>query len=802
MTGPEAAAGAPPGGPHPATPTPPDAPKPATPTPPGGRHPAAGRGVPVRATYRVQVRPGFDLDATAGLAEYLADLGVSHLYSAPLLTATPGSAHGYDVVDHRAVNPELGGEPARRRLVAALAGAGLGLVVDIVPNHAGVAVPAANPAWWDVLRRGRGSAYAHWFDIDWSRGRLLIPVLADDPGALDDLKVVEGELRYHEHRFPLAEGTGDGTAREVHDRQHYELISWRRGDAELTYRRFFAVSDLAGLRVEDPEVFAATHAEVLRWVAAGEVDGIRVDHPDGLRDPAGYLDRLRAAAPSAWLVVEKILEYGEELPDWPVDGTTGYDALAQVGGLFVDPSAEAAFTALDTRICGRPTSWPELTRRTKLWAATRLLAAELARLARLAPELDGPVASAALAELAANFPVYRGYPPHGSRHLARARAEAGRRRPDLVVALDALVARLRDPADELSRRFPQFTGAVMAKGVEDTAYYRWSRFVALNEVGGAPARFGVPVEEFHRAAAARLTRLPTGMTTLATHDTKRGEDVRARLAVLAELPDTWSTAVRRWLAAAPLPNPAFAHLLWQTVVGVWPIERDRLHAYVEKAAREAADATSWADPDVAYERALHAVVDRLYDDEWLHAEVTRFAAALTPYGWSNSLGQKLVQLTMPGVPDTYQGTELWDNSLVDPDNRRPVDFTARRELLRRLDDGWLPPMDATGAAKLLVVSRALRLRRDRPELFTGYRPVPAHGPAAEHVVAFDRGGAITVATRLPVRLARSGGWRGTSLSLPVNDVTEVFTGKVYSDSRLSVADLLDRYPVALLVPTN
>ncbi|WP_428965565.1 malto-oligosyltrehalose synthase [Micromonospora fluostatini] len=772
---------------------------PTTPPDPTGAHPAGGR---VGATYRVQVRPGFDLDTTAALADYLAALGVTHLYSAPLLTATPGSAHGYDVVDHRAVNPELGGEAARVRLVRALRAAGLGLVVDIVPNHAGVARPAANPAWWDVLRRGRDSAYARWFDIDWDRGRLLLPVLADDPDALADLTVVDGELRYHEHRFPIADGTDGGHPAQVHDRQHYELVSWRRGDAELTYRRFFAVSDLAGLRVEDPEVFAATHAEVLRWVAAGEVDGIRVDHPDGLRDPADYLARLRAAAPGVWLVVEKILEYGEELPDWPVDGTTGYDALAPVCGLFVDPAAEGHFTALDARLTGRHTSWQDLTHRSKREAATRLLAAELTRLATLVPEVEPVPARAALAELAACFPVYRGYPPHGARHLAVARAEAGRRRPELTGALDAVTRRLRDPADELARRFPQLTGAVMAKGVEDTAYYRWSRFVALNEVGGTPAHFGVTPAEFHRFAAARQARWPASMTTLSTHDTKRGEDVRARLAVLAELPRRWAERVTAFTAAAPLPDPAFAHLLWQTAVGAWPIERDRLHAYVEKAAREASVATSWADPDPAFEDALHAVVDRMYDDPALHAELTAFAAEITPAGWSNALGQKLVQLAMPGVPDTYQGTELWDNSLVDPDNRRPVDFAARRELLARLDAGWLPPVDADGAAKLLVVSRTLRLRRDHPELFTGYRPVAAHGPAGAHAVAFDRGGALAVATRLPLGLARAGGWRDTSLTLPVHEMTDLFTGRVYSDPQVPVADLLATLPVALLAPAE
>ncbi|MEU6077163.1 malto-oligosyltrehalose synthase [Micromonospora sp. NPDC047074] len=762
----------------------------------------------VGATYRVQVRPGFDLDATAGLADYLTDLGVTHLYSAPLLTAAPGSAHGYDVVDHRAVNPELGGEAARQRLLRALRSAGLGLVVDIVPNHAGVAVPAANPAWWDVLRRGRDSAYARWFDIDWNRGRLLLPVLADAPDALDDLKLADGELRYHEHRFPIADGTGSAldvggaSPREVHDRQHYELVSWRRGDAELTYRRFFAVSDLAGLRVEDPEVFAATHEQILRWAAAGEVDGIRVDHPDGLRDPAAYLARLRAAAPTAWLVVEKILEYGEELPDWPVDGTTGYEALAAVCGIFVDPDAEGDYTALDTRLVGRHTSWQDLSHDTKLAAATRLLSAELTRLAALAPDVDRDAARAALAELAAAFAVYRGYPPHGARHLAAARAEAGRRRPDLTGTLDALTRRLRDPDDELARRFPQLTGAVMAKGVEDTAFYRWSRFVALNEVGGSPAHFGVPPAEFHRFAAARHARWPAGMTTLSTHDTKRSEDVRARLAVLSELPERWAGLVTRWTARAPLPDPAFAHLLWQTAVGAWPIERERLHAYAEKAAREASVSTSWADPDPAFERAMHAVVDAMYDDPELHAALTAFAAEIAPAGWSNSLAQKLVQLAMPGVPDTYQGTELWDNSLVDPDNRRPVDFAVRRQLLARLDQGWLPPVDADGAAKLLVVSRTLRLRRDRPELFTGYRPVPAHGPAGRHAVAFDRGGAVAVATRLPLGLARAGGWAGTTLSLPVHEVTDLFTGRVYSGGETALADLLATYPVALLAPTT
>ncbi|MEU8813257.1 malto-oligosyltrehalose synthase [Actinoplanes sp. NPDC048796] len=748
-------------------------------------------------TYRVQVRPDFPLSATAELADYLADLGVSHLYTAPLLTSTPGSEHGYDVVDHSKVNPALGGWDGLRALSQALKNAGLNLVVDIVPNHAGVAVPYANPTWWDVLRRGRESEFADFYDIDWSRGRLLIPVLADDPDALDELRVEDGELRYYDKRFPIADGTGEGTPREVHDRQHYELVNWTRGDSELNYRRFFAIVDLAGLRVEDPRVFEATHAEILRWHREGIVDGIRVDHPDGLRDPGQYLDRLHEAAPGAWLVIEKILEPGEEMPAWPVAGTTGYDALAEVGGVFVDTSTEAFFDTLDRHLTGSERSWPDLVHEAKRTVATTLLAAELARMARLVPEIEA--APQALAELAACFPVYRSYLPFGSRHLAKARSEAGRRRPQLIPVLDQLTGRLRNPADELAVRFQQFTGAVMAKGVEDTAFYRWTRFTARNEVGNDPAKFGVSPDEFHEASDERHRKWPTSMTTLSTHDTKRSEDVRARLAVLAEVPGDWTEVVRRWVRVAPLPDPALAHLVWQAAVGAWPIERERLQAYALKAAREAATGTSWQHPDETFEAALRAMVDKMYDDPALNRELTDFAASITPPGWSNSLGQKLVQLTMPGVPDVYQGTELWDYSLVDPDNRRPVDFSQRRELLARIDDGWLPPVDDTGAAKLLVTSRTMRLRRQRPELFASYRPLFAEGRVGEHALAFDRGGAVAVATRLPVGLSRHGGWSDTTLSLDGHSWLEVFTNTSYGGNKLQVSELLRTYPVALLV---
>jgi (1->4)-alpha-D-glucan 1-alpha-D-glucosylmutase len=753
--------------------------------------------MPPSGTYRVQVRPDFPLQATAELADYLADLGVSHLYTAPLLTATPGSEHGYDVVDHSKVNPALGGWDGLRALSQSLKNAGLGLVVDIVPNHAGVAVPHANPTWWDVLKNGRESEFADFYDIDWSRGRLLIPVLADDPNALDELRVQDGELRYYDKRYPIADGTGDGSPQEVHDRQHYELVNWTRGDAELNYRRFFAIVDLAGLRVEDPRVFEATHAEILRWYKEGLVDGIRVDHPDGLRDPGQYLERLHEAAPGAWLVIEKILEPGEEMPDWPVAGTTGYDALAEVGGVFVDASTEPFFDTLDHYLTGGGTSWQDLVHQSKYTVATTLLAAELARMARLVPEVEA--APRALAELAACFPVYRSYLPFGSRHLAKARSEAGRRRPQLIPVLDQLTGRLRNPEDELAIRFQQFTGAVMAKGVEDTAFYRWTRFTARNEVGNDPVKFGVLPDEFHDGNEDRRRKWPEAMTSLSTHDTKRSEDVRARLAVLSEVPGDWTEVVRRWVRVAPLGDPALAHLIWQAAVGAWPISRERLQAYALKAAREAATGTTWQHPDEAFETALREMVDKIYDDPALNREVTDFAASITPPGWSNSLGQKLVQLTMPGVPDVYQGTELWDYSLVDPDNRRPVDFAARREILARLDDGWLPPVDETGAAKLLVTSRTLRLRRQRPELFTGYRPAFAEGRVGEHVLAFDRGGVVTVATRLPVGLSRHGGWGDTTLSLDGHSWLEVFTNTSYGGNRLQVAELLRTYPVALLV---
>jgi (1->4)-alpha-D-glucan 1-alpha-D-glucosylmutase len=763
------------------------------------------------STYRLQVRAGFDLHAVADISDYLATLGVGALYLSPLLPSAKGSDHGYDVIAFDRIDTARGGVDGWTRTLASARARGLGLVVDIVPNHTGVAVPAENAAWWDVLKLGRDSAYASWFDIEWSRGRILLPVLGDDfePSQL----TVDGdELRYFEHRFPIAPGTSDGSgAAVVHDRQHYELVNYRRADTEQNYRRFFAVTTLAGLRVEDPAVFAATHQQIGRWVRQDGVEGIRVDHPDGLVDPRGYLEQLRAlTGPDTWITVEKILEPGERLPaDWPVAGTTGYDALSEVGGLFVDPVAEPAFDLAYRELTGDTVSYAEHVAAGKRTAATTILRAEVNRLARLVPDI--PRAAEALTELLIAFPVYRSYLPppatpssaggpplDGAEHLAAAIESVQASHPELSDTVDRLVPRLTDPADELCARFQQTSGAVMAKGVEDTAYYRYTRFVALNEVGGDPGSFGSDVDRFHEAQQRRQQSAAQSMTTLSTHDTKRGEDVRARLAVVSELSTEWAALARLLMSAAPLADRPFGYLLWQTFAGAGFIERDRMHAYAEKAMREAATSTNWLDPDAEFEASVHAVIERAYDDPAVHDPLAGFVAPITPYGWTNALAQKLVQLTMPGVPDVYQGTAYWEDSLVDPDNRRPVDFDAARAALDRLDaDVHAPPIDASGDAKLWVLSRTLRLRRDWPDLFATYRPVAVSGTAAEHAVAFDRGGAITVATRLPVGLERDGGWQDTVIDL-AGQATDVISGVRYR-GEVALAELFADYPVALLV---
>ncbi|MGN6324710.1 malto-oligosyltrehalose synthase, partial [Pseudolysinimonas sp.] len=495
-----------------------------------------------RSTYRLQITADLTLGDAAGLVGYLRDLGADGVYLSPLLQATPGSGHGYDVVDHGTVDRERGGAEGLDELAGAAHGAGLFVLADIVPNHMGVARPEVNAAWWDLLRRGRDSIFARWFDVDWDfgGGKVRVPVLGEtleEAAASGALRVEDGELRYHEHRYPLREDSPAGDALHAHGYQHYELVHWRRADSELNYRRFFAVSDLAAIRVEDPEVFDASHREIVRWIADGLVDGLRVDHPDGLADPGGYLDVLAEATGGAYVLVEKILEHGETLPPfWASAGTTGYDALAELDRVFVDPAGRAELDRLDP-----PEPWVDLTHDTKRAVADGILRSEVARLAReTAFDTDrGAEVEDAIAELLACFPVYRSYLPFGAEHLDAAVVDAAARRPDLTDAIADLRPLLADPDHPVAVRFQQTSGMVMAKGVEDSAFYRVSRLASLTEVGADPDEFALRVGEFHARQQQRLAEHPHSMTTLSTHDTKRGEDTRARITAIAEAPAEW-----------------------------------------------------------------------------------------------------------------------------------------------------------------------------------------------------------------------------------------------------------------------
>ncbi len=773
------------------------------------------------STYRLQIRRSFTLFDAAGTVPYLKSLGVDWLYLSPILTAELGSDHGYDVTDPSSVDRDRGGAEGLAALSRAAREHGMGVLVDIVPNHVGVASPPQNRWWWSLLKEGRSSRYAEAFDVDWdfAGGRIRIPVLGSDDD-VEQLEVKDGELRYYGHRFPLAAGSytqGDSPV-AVHGRQHYELVSWRRADNELNYRRFFAVSTLAGIRVEVPWVFDEAHAEVKRWFSEGLVDGLRVDHPDGLADPVGYLHRLKEITGGAYVLVEKILEPGEELPpEFDCEGTTGYDALADLDRVLVDPAGEAPLNVLDAQLrgAGGPADYAAMILGTKRAIADGILRSEILRLARLVPSdagLSVEAAADALAQIIAAFPVYRTYLPTGEEVLRDACAAAADSRPDLSDAVDILLPVLLKPETELGLRFQQTSGMVMAKGVEDTAFYRYTRLGTLTEVGADPTEFSLDPEEFHRRMQKRQDSSPASMTTLSTHDTKRSEDTRARISVITERVPEWTEVLTALRAAAPIPDGPFSALLWQAVAGAWPASRERLHGYAEKAAREAGNSTTWTDPDQEFETAVKDAVDSAFDDPSVKALIEDFVAAIDSFAASNSLSMKLIQLTMPGVPDVYQGTEFWDRSLTDPDNRRPVDFEQREAALARLDGGLHPESILDEAAKLLVTSRALRLRRDRPELFQDYQPVRASGPAASHLVAFSRGpaprpgagsggGAVTLATRLPYGLERAGGWRDTAVEL-VTDMRDELTGTRFGSGPVPVADLLRRYPVALLVPTS
>lgn len=969
------------------------------------------------ATYRLQLGPGLAFDEATALAGYLAALGASHAYLSPVLEAVPGSDHGYDVVRHDAVSAALGGEAGLERLAARLADAGLGLVVDFVPNHMGVDQPAANPWWWDVLENGNCSPYTAYFDVDWDpvkpelRGRILLPVLGDQYGAVLErgelaLAFEDGAfvLRYWERTLPVnprraplvlrhglealeAElGPADPDLREllsvatalgnlptrferdaarVIERQRekeiarerlarlversprirrhvedavrefngragdpasfdalhgllesqvYRLAYWRTAVHEINYRRFFDVNGLASVRMEDPQVFDAAHVAIVRLVAAGRVHGLRLDHVDGLADPGQYLERLGAAvlaarglapagpggAPASpahaapapdgpararalplWVVGEKVLSGPERLPgDWAFHGTTGYDFLNDLTGLFVDPAGAAPFRRLYQRFTRR---WPDFS--DVAWASKRLvmvstLAGELNLLAHALNRIserdrhsrDFTLNSLhdMLLQVVACFPVYRtyataaGHRDEDRRILERAVADARRRNPSLEASifeffLDVMLDRTRPGVDddmraerrEFARKFQQYTGPVQAKGVEDTAFYRYVPLLALNEVGGDPLRFGRAPEAFHAANRERLARWPYAMTATATHDTKRGEDARLRLAVLSEVPAAWRAAVQRWarINAANrtrvdgdwAPDRGDEYFFYQALIGAWPAGPadpatlcERMIAYMRKATRESKLHTSWISEHQAYEQATRAFVEGALvgrrSGAFLEA-FEPFARRIAALGVVNSLAAVTLKVAAPGVPDFYQGTELWDLNLVDPDNRRPVDFAARRAMLEGLEPLLRAAAEGTAAAgeiaallaapadgrvKLHVTAAALRLRRARPELFLDgdYLPLEVAGRHASRIVAFARRrgdeAAIVVAPRLVAALRDEGpppaaAWEDTRvLTAPLapGGWRDVIGGAAHAaagdPASLAVPALFARLPVALL----
>ncbi|HEU5427152.1 MAG TPA: malto-oligosyltrehalose synthase [Actinocrinis sp.] len=823
-----------------------------------------GSAVPA-STYRLQLSPSFTFNDAVAVVPYLHKLGVTHAYLSPILQPAPGSTHGYDVVDHSTINTELGGEEGLRRLVGELHRHGMGAIADIVPNHMGMPVPeSGNRALWSVLRDGPDSPFAGWFDIDWSAqgGAVLLPVLgrrigqclhdgelkidpAGDPAVAESAPV----LRYFDHVFPLRPGTEKLPLTELVTAQHYRLAHWRVAVEEPGYRRFFDISTLIALRVEDPAVFDATHRLLLDLLEHGVLDGLRIDHVDGLADPRGYLRRLAAAAPGKWIVAEKILAPDETMPeDWPCAGGTGYDALRALTAVLTDAAGASRLTALHAGLTSMPEDFGTVVTQSKLHVLDQVLHAELDRLTDLLAAIcrtdidlydhtHTGLRDSVKALLTA-MPVYRAYvvpgeppAPESIKLLEVAASQAAATLPEdrhdtLAVVRDLALGRIgpRDQLrDEFQIRFQQVSGAVAAKGVEDTATYRWSALPMAGDVGADPASPALSPAEFHLFCALRQARQPDAMTTLTTHDTKRSEDVRARLVVLTELPEEWAAAVAGWQARADelarlrsseefapgeeqYPDAELKYLLWQTLVACWPIGEDRLLPYLTKAVREAKVHTSWTAPNESYEAAVLDFTTLVLEDDELRGEIERFAQRVTQYAETNCLAQKLLQLTMTGVPDVYQGSEINFQALVDPDNRRPVDFPG---LAARLDALDLEGRAATlSDAKLLVVSRALRLRRDHPEWFgarSNQTPVFPTGPAADHVLAFLRGERVAaIATRLPVTLERLGGWRGTSLALPAGTWRCALTGQVYEmggalGDQLPLERLTAALPVALLV---
>ena len=813
------------------------------------------------STYRLQLNADFTFADAAARLGYFSALGVTHLYLSPILEAAPGSTHFYDVVDHSRIAASLGGAEGLRDLSWKAGEHGIGLIADVVPNHMAVPTPAYhNKALWSVLSEGVDSDHAHWFDVDWSSGDpVLMPVLGQRIGtvlaagelSLDRMVVPGFEdqgdvpvLRYYEHVFPVRTGTENLPLADLVDQQHYRLAYWRVANEELNYRRFFDVGSLVAVRVEDEDVFEATHRVVVDLVRDGTLEGLRIDHPDGLADPAGYLQRLSEATDGAWVVVEKILEGDEQLPrSWRTAGTTGYDAAWRVGALLRDPAGSSPLAATLHRVAGDAMgTLPDMIGEAKREIVKDSLSSEVHRLATIAHEIchsdvrlrDHTWRSLydCIRTLLVAFDRYRAYvvagvPPkqpsldaidHAVEralvHLDDERHETLEVVVDLLKGAEVGSAGRTDDANrrELITRFQQACGAVMAKGIEDTAYYRWTHLLPLCEVGSPAGRFALPPAAFHAWADEQQQAFPHGMTCLTTHDTKRSEDVRARLSVLSEAAEDWDATVTRLQEATARIRPSLLdgrteNLWWQTLVGTSDehglMAWDRLEGYLIKAMREAKTHTTWTDVDSDYESAVLWFAQSTHADAGVRSIVHDWHTAVAHGTRAGVLSLKLIQLTMPGVPDVYQGTEFVAPSLVDPDNRRAVDFDERSQALSRLMSGAKPR--TLSEEKLLVTARALQTRRDLSAAFTGpasgYHPLPS---SSGHAVVYARTvddvpRAITVATRLGHDLEQLGGWREHTVTLPDGRWRDVMSGREFDGGTVDLAALLPALPVALLV---
>lgn len=865
------------------------------------------------ATYRLQLHAGFPLAAAAEILPYLRDLGVSHVYLSPCLQAAPGSLHGYDVADPTHVNDELGGEAAWDEFLAATRAAGLGVLLDIVPNH--MTTHAANPWLGDALAHGPFSEHATTFDVfpfaNSDRWQIAICTLGQPYGAAleagelqIDLASGLPRLRYYDQTWPLTPAswrallgatapdlafawpdlaklrplphpTPEEIARyrvlsaqvtertrallvaaetraaieatirelaakpaELHaliEEQFYRLAWWKLEGEIVNYRRFFNIGTLIALRTESPAVFDAAHARVARMAAAGELAGLRVDHPDGLRDPRGYFERLRALLPDGRIYAEKILDAEETLPeDWPIDGTVGYEFLSKVNRLWMDESKSDALTAIYADFTGHPVNYPAVVRAKKTEILATHFISDLDRLSALAVEiararyqthdLSREQLRRAIALLIVSLPVYRTYLTNDPRPIsptdekiitdavAAARAQATGIEPAVFDFLDALLTNDLPGSREAEfiARWQQLAPAVMAKGVEDTSFYLYDRLVSCNEVGSQPTALGISAEKFHQFLSHLQTRWPRNLLPTSTHDNKRSEDVRVRIDVLSEIPEAWNAAILRWAALNQAawkgrePDRHAEYVLYQTLVGAWPISPDRAWQYLLKACREAKIRTSWHEPNAGYEDGLREFVEAILADEAFVADLAAFVEPLIAPARVNSLAQTLIKLTAPGTPDFYQGTELWDLSLVDPDNRRPVDFAGRRDLLARAKTASAAEALAdweSGLPKLWLIHRTLAVRAAHAETFAAgaHQPISARGAKLGHLLGYQRGNDVLV---FVPRFTRSlgGDWADTTVPLPPGEWLHAFT-EATASGEITAADLFAGFPVALLTRT-